>query len=81
MTEAEEIATPAFRKVDAPTTRINVNQRYQDTIMYPDYLSQDHIPSTYRLSGVTTPCNRSTERFDNPNNQEQSVTDSIGQKD
>ena len=55
MTEAEEIATPAFRKVDAPATRISVNQRYQDTIKNPEYMSQDRHPSTYRLSGVTTP--------------------------
>ena len=68
MTEAEEIATPAFRKVDAPATRISVNQRYQDTIMNPDYISQDRCPSTHRLSGVTTPRYKSTERFVDPNN-------------
>ena len=68
MTEAEELDTPAFRKVDAPTTRISVNQRYQDTMMHPDYMSQDHHPSTFRLSSITTPRYQSTERFADPNN-------------
>ena len=62
MTDYEEIETPAF-KIESPSARVSVT--VEEKLSLPEYLSQNNLPSTHRLSNLspgTTPNYQSTEK-------------------